>query len=205
LPKAKQDRGKVRRSKIALPRSIDNYDQKSHKKAEIVIRNDHKFNDKKSRILNLDSINLGIVDMLVNDADIKSADIAAKLKVPLSTIQRRRSNLEKNAILKKNYYVDFNRLGLRLAEISVSTKEVVSQSLLDTFFNKHKQNLVSMALRIGNPATNISFRVAYRDSHQLFDLIEEVKQITEFSVVEWSEYISEKRNQTASISELLTS
>ena len=75
-------------------------------------------------MLVLDSINLGIVEMLVNNADIKCADIA---EIPLSTIQRRRrSNLEKNSILKKNYYVDFKRLGLRLAETSVSMKGGIS-------------------------------------------------------------------------------
>lgn len=153
----------------------------------------------------LDRINLGIVEMLVNNGDIKSADIAAKLKVPLSTIQRRRSHLERNAILKKNYYVDLKRLGLRTAEISVATKNGESQNVLNTFFNRHKRNIIDTALRIGNPDTNISFRVAYADSRELFNLLEEIKEMEIVSEVQWSEYIAEKKNQTASISDLLRS
>jgi hypothetical protein len=60
-----------------------------------------------------------------------------------------------------------------------------------------------MALRIGNPDTNVSFRVAYRDSIELFSLLEEIKEMEMVSMVQWSEYITEKRNEKASFSELL--
>ena len=49
----------------------------------------------------LDRINIGIMEELVNNGDIKSSEISEKLKIPLSTIQRRRSNLEKLSVLKK--------------------------------------------------------------------------------------------------------
>ena len=205
MPSVKRERVKKRSSKITLPDSSLQFNEKSEKNPGNLVRNNREVRNKKSLFLVLDSINLGIVEMLVNNADIKSSDIASKLKVPLSTIQRRRSNLEKNSILRKNYDIDLKSLGLRVAEISISTKSGVSQDILDTFFNRHKRNIVNMALRIGNPGTNVSFRVAYRDSHELFDLLEQVKQIEGFTMVEWSEYITEKRNKTASISDLLTS
>jgi DNA-binding Lrp family transcriptional regulator len=205
LPRVKREGVNRRRSKITLPDSSHEFNQESKKRPENVVTNELKFKDKKSGIMVLDNINLGIIEMLINNADIKSADIASKLKVPLSTIQRRRSNLEKNSILKKNYNVDLKRLGLRVAEISVSTKSGVSQNVIENFFNKHRRNIVNTALRIGNPDTNVSFRIVYTDSHELFDLLEEVKQIEGFSKVEWSEYITEKQNPSASIADLLKS
>ncbi len=94
-------------------------------------------------------------------------------------------------------------MGLRVAEISVATKRGLSQNVLDNFYSKHKQNIIDMALRIGNPDTNVSFRVAYRDSIELFSLLEEIKEMEMVSMVQWSEYITEKRNEKASFSELL--
>jgi DNA-binding Lrp family transcriptional regulator len=143
------------------------------------------------------------VEALVNNGDIKSSEIAAKLKIPLSTIQRRRSNLEKNSILKKNYTLDFKKLGLRISEISVATRNGESQNVMNVFYNKHKKNIVNMALRIGNPDTNISFRVAYSDSIELFSLLEEIKEMEMVSMVEWSEYITEKNNKEISFSDLV--
>ena len=151
----------------------------------------------------LDRINLKIVEELITNGDIKSSEIAAKLKIPLSTIQRRRSNLEKNSILKKNYTLDLKKLGLRISEISVATRNGESQNVMNVFYNKHKKNIVNMALRIGNPDTNISFRVAYSDSIELFSLLEEIKEMEMVSMVEWSEYITEKNNKEISFSDLV--
>ena len=180
------------------------YNDKSHKNSDKAAKSEIELRDGKKSSLFLDGINLGIIEALVNNGDVKSSEIAAKLKIPLSTIQRRRSNLEKNSILKKNYTVDLKKLGLRVSEISVATRKGQSQSVMDNFYNKHKQNIVDMALRIGNPDTNISFRVAYRDSSELFNLLEEIKEMEMVSIVQWSEYITEKKNHRASFSDLIS-
>ncbi|WP_458743949.1 AsnC family transcriptional regulator [Candidatus Nitrosocosmicus sp. T] len=73
--------------------------------------------------VHLDNLNLKIIEELLNNGDIKSSEIASKLKIPLSTIQRRRATLEKFDILKKNYSLDVTKLGLRVAEVSISTKK----------------------------------------------------------------------------------
>ncbi|MGE0388732.1 MAG: winged helix-turn-helix transcriptional regulator [Candidatus Nitrosocosmicus sp.] len=186
-----------------IQQSNGDYDEESQINSEGRKRKGQKFEEKKGSPPILDSINLGIVEALVNNGDIKSSEIAAKLKIPLSTIQRRRSNLEKNSILKKNYTLDFKKLGLRISEISVATRNGESQNVMNVFYNKHKKNIVNMALRIGNPDTNISFRVAYSDSIELFSLLEEIKEMEMVSMVEWSEYITEKNNKEISFSDLV--
>jgi hypothetical protein len=104
--------------------SNDNNEKYLVKKVQNLVEKNQTLKAVKSNKMILDSINLGIIEALINNGDIKSSEIAAKLKIPLSTIQRRRSNLEKSFILKKNYTVDLKKMGLRVAEISVATKEV---------------------------------------------------------------------------------
>ena len=186
-----------------IQQSNGDYGEKAQKNSERRKRNGQKFEENKGSTVILDSINLGIVEALVNNGEIKSSEIAAKLKIPLSTIQRRRSNLEKYSILKKNYTLDLKKLGLRISEISVATRNGESQNVMNVFYNKHKKNIVNMALRIGNPDTNISFRVAYSDSIELFSLLEEIKEMEMVSMVQWSEYITEKNNKEISFSDLV--
>jgi len=151
----------------------------------------------------LDRINLKIIEELIGNGDIKSSEISAKLKIPLSTIQRRRSNLEKLSIIKKNYIVDLKKLDLRIAEIMIGTSSGESQNIMTEVYNKHKTSIIDMSLRIGNPDTNVSFRIAYKTSLELFEVLEEIKQMDTVNNVTWSEYISEKRNDKSSFDELL--
>ena len=187
-----------------IHQSNGDHGDKSKKNSDRKRKIEKGLKDDKVSTLTLDTINLGIVEALVNNGDIKSAEIAAKLKIPLSTIQRRRSNLEKNMILKKNYTLDLKKLGLRVSEISVATRKGESQNVMNDFYNKHKKYIVDMALRIGNPDTNISFRVAHTDSNELFRLLEEIKGMDMVSMVQWSEYIMEKKNSTLSLSDLVS-
>ena len=152
----------------------------------------------------LDKINLKIIEELLNNGEIKSSEIASKLKIPLSTIQRRRATLEKFDILKKNYSLDVTKLGLRVAEVSISTKKGSSRKVLDEIYNRHRKYITDMSLRVGNPDTNISFRIVYKNSSRLFNLLEEIKGNLMVDKVDWSEYITEKKNNQSSFSDLLS-
>ncbi len=61
-----------------------------------------------------------------------------------------------------------------------------------------------MSLRVGNPDTNISFRIVYKNSSRLFNLLEEIKGNQMVDKVDWSEYITEKKNNQSSFSDLLS-
>jgi DNA-binding Lrp family transcriptional regulator len=155
-------------------------------------------------LVHLDRINLKIIEELLNNGEIKSSEIASKLKIPLSTIQRRRATLEKFDILKKNYSLDVTKLGLRIAEVSISTKKGSSRKVLDEIYNRHRKYITDMSLRVGNPDTNISFRIVYKNSSRLFNLLEEIKGNLMVDKVDWSEYITEKKNNQSSFSDLLS-
>ena len=155
--------------------------------------------------IHLDNINLKIIEELLNNGDIKSSEIATKLAIPLSTIQRRRSMLEKYSVLEKTYTLDPKKLGLRISEISINTKKGNSHEVMKEIYKSHRRNIVDMSLRIGNPDTNISFRIVYKNSVFLFNLLEEIKENEMVNGVSWSEYISEKKNDQSSFVDLFSS
>ncbi len=155
--------------------------------------------------IHLDNINLKIIEELLNNGDIKSSEIATKLAIPLSTIQRRRSMLEKYCVLEKTYTLDPKKLGLRISEISINTKKGNSHEVMKEIYKSHRRNIVDMSLRIGNPDTNISFRIVYKNSVFLFNLLEEIKENDMVNGVSWSEYISEKKNDQSSFVDLFSS
>ncbi len=161
--------------------------------------------DNNSSSIHLDNINLKIIEELLNNGDIKSSEIASKLAIPLSTIQRRRNILEKFSILEKTYTLDPKKLGLRISEISVNTKKGNSQKVMKEIYKSHRRNIIDMSLRIGNPDTNVSFRIVYKNSVFLFNLLEEIKENEMVNGVSWSEYISEKKNDQSSFVDLFSS
>ena len=162
-------------------------------------------NNERNLISTLDNINLKIIEELLNNGDIKSSEIATKLAIPLSTIQRRRSMLEKYSVLEKTYTLDPKKLGLRISEISINTKKGNSHEVMKEIYKSHRRNIVDMSLRIGNPDTNISFRIVYKNSVFLCNLLEEIKENEMVNGVSWSEYISEKKNDRSSFVDLFSS
>jgi DNA-binding Lrp family transcriptional regulator len=155
--------------------------------------------------IHLDNINLKIIEELLKNGDIKSSEIASNLAIPLSTIQRRRNMLEKLSVLEKTYTLDPKKLGLRISEISINTKKGNSQEIMKEIYKSHRRNIVDMSLRIGNPDTDVSFRVVYRNSVFLFNLLEEIKENEMVNGVSWSEYISEEKNDQSSFVDLFSS
>lgn len=53
-----------------------------------------------------DKINIRILQELLKNHNIKSSEISLRLKVPLSTIQRRRTRIEKSEFLQHKYEID---------------------------------------------------------------------------------------------------
>ena len=171
---------------------------------KIDILSNADFNDPDSSAVHLDKINLKIMEELLNNGDIKSSEIALKLGIPLSTIQRRRSMLEKFSVLKKTYSLDPKKLGLRISEVSISTKKGSSQKVMNEIYKGHRKNIIDMSLRMGNPDTNVSFRIVYKHSVHLFSLLEEIKANPLVDKVSWSEYIIEIKNNPAYFSNLFS-
>lgn len=67
----------------------------------------------------LDSTNIKIISELVKNPTISSLSLANRLDIPLSTLQRRRTRIEKYA-LKKTYTFNYKTFGGRVGDLIVN-------------------------------------------------------------------------------------
>src|SRR5919202_4406339 len=139
--------------------------------------------------LRLDSTDVNIIRELVNNSNVRSADIANKYKIPLPTIQRRRTRLERSSILKHRYDIDVRHFGWRIADILIGVERGDCVQVAKEILEDYKDNVITTSLRIGNPQVNASAKVLYKSSQELFDLIQSFKTIPNVAFVEWYEEV----------------
>ena len=152
----------------------------------------HKMNRKSSNIrphppLTLDSLDIQIIDELLDNADVTSSAIASKYKVPLSTIQRRRAILESTPMLKHEYNLDPFSFGLREVEFWVMVEKGRTDEVAQHIFEKYKNVLIVTAQM--NAISNVGVRAYFDTSEQIYRMIEEVKGMQFVNRVEFAEII----------------
>ena len=153
--------------------------------------------------MDIDQINLRIVEELLNNPDIKSSDLAKKLQIPLSTLQRRRTLLEKSSVLKKIYWVDLQKFKLRTADIFINSEGGQSNTIVEDLKNQNNKNILSVSYKIGGPQTHVSIKVIYKDSVQLFKILENIKTNPLVTDVDWHESVLEEKNKNSSFIDVL--
>ena len=135
----------------------------------------------------LDNINIKIVSELVRETDISSLSLAKKLDIPLSTLQRRRARIEK-AILRKKYTFNYKAFGGRVGDLIVNVDKGKSKEVAQGLLKNYKNNVVSCDTRI-NSMHNVSARIIYKNTEELFHLIENIKTTDYVTRVQWSEMV----------------
>ncbi|MDF0681116.1 MAG: Lrp/AsnC family transcriptional regulator [Candidatus Nitrosocosmicus sp.] len=148
-------------------------------------------------ILNLDKINLKIIDELLSNPDITSSDIAKKIKIPLSTVQRRRTMLERS-VLKKNYQLNILQYGFRYADIFVDVTNGEAKEVGKILIDKFDRNILKASTRI-NSSNNLCLQIVYKESEELHDILEHIKRMPTILKVDWSEMISIVGDNTISL------
>ena len=175
----------------------------------------------------LDKKDYSILNELLADADTTSFTISKKLKMPLSTVQRRRSALERSSIIRKSYELDAKQFGWRTADLLISvekgdsveianrllTENTVNGFIVTSDSNSKKINnnnihrvssdskdgprVIETSLRIGDPVVNVVARIIYRNSSELFHIMQELKKLPNVAHVEWSEIVKVVGRNTA--------
>jgi DNA-binding Lrp family transcriptional regulator len=135
----------------------------------------------------LDSINIEIISELVRLPDISSLDLAKKLDIPLSTLQRRRARIEKS-ILKRDYTFNYKAFGGRVGDLIIAVDKGKSKEVAQSLLKKYKNNIVSCDTRI-NSEHNISAHIIYKNTEELYELIESIKTMDYVYSVHWSEIV----------------
>ena len=135
----------------------------------------------------LDNINIKIVSELVRQPDMSSLALSKKLDIPLSTLQRRRARIEK-VILKKTYTFNYKAFGGRIGDLIVSVDKGKSKEIAQILLKKYKNNILSCDTRI-NSMHNVSAHVVYKNTEELYELIENIKTMDYVDGIQWSEMV----------------
>lgn len=149
-----------------------------------------------------DSIDIQIVSEILRNPDISSSDLSKKLRIPLSTIQRRRARIE-NSLLKKEYSFDFMAFGMRKGDLVIDVDKGRSIEVARFLLQNFKTNILSCTIRI-NSTHNVMAHIVYKDSRDLYNLIESVKSLEYVDNVQWSEVIEEITREENNNFEVIT-
>jgi DNA-binding Lrp family transcriptional regulator len=150
-----------------------------------------------NNLVSLDLIDKDIIKELINDSTAKSSSMSSKLKVPLSTIQRRRARLE-NSVLMKDYQLDSKEFGIRTADLLIGAIKGDSSAIARQLLSKYDKNISSVSLVMGDPRINVGAKVLFRNSEELYNLVQEIKGMNNVNYVEWLEDVKVIGNNNVS-------
>ena len=163
-------------------------------------QNQSKSNKKLNDALAIDSLDIKIIRELLDNPDSSSSNIARKLSVPLSTVQRRQTRLERSLLTRK-YELNTHDLGWRNAEILMlvenGTADRMARELMEKF-----DRVIGTSTRI-NTKSNLAAYIGYRNSDELHELIEKIRAMPSVSNIEWSEIVRESVNKNQRLAHLI--
>lgn len=139
-------------------------------------------------IFALDTLDFSIVNDLLCDPYLSSSDMARKYKRPLSTIQRRRTRLEKS-LLKKDYQLDEKYANWKNGEFFLTVGKGKTEIVASEVFEKYPNNITMVTTTLNNVG-NIIAHSYFKTSREMFSIIEELKKIPSVEEVLYAEHIA---------------
>jgi DNA-binding Lrp family transcriptional regulator len=146
--------------------------------------NDFKF---KGLLTLVDDINLKIIEELIKNPSTSSASLATKLRMPLSSLQRRRTKLEKSLLIKA-YHIDLKASGGKMGDIVVNVDKGKSREVATNIIKNYKSNVMNVSTRI-NSEHNIAAQILYNNTAELHNLLENIRSIPYVTSLQWSEMV----------------
>jgi DNA-binding Lrp family transcriptional regulator len=149
----------------------------------------HDINDVKIKapLPLVDDINLKIIEELVKNPNTSSASLATKLGMPLSSLQRRRTKLEKSLLIK-SYHINLKASGGKMGDAVINVDKGRSREVATNILKKFKSNVMSVSTRI-NSEHNVAAQIIYNDTSELHNLLESIKSIPYVTSLQWSEMV----------------
>jgi DNA-binding Lrp family transcriptional regulator len=130
---------------------------------------------------------------------VSSNELAAKLGIPRTTVQRRRHFVEEN-FLELMYALKLKDLGYSRVDLLIYTGGGNTIKLAETLLGRDE--VVYVATSIGEHTINLRAEVIIKDTSQLLDLLEDVKAMASVKDVVWTEIVrvvGRKKSVPASI------
>jgi DNA-binding Lrp family transcriptional regulator len=131
----------------------------------------------------MDPLDVKIMSLMVSN--LPNKQIASKLKVPLSTIQRRTRKLIEKGMISMRAEVNLQMMGFKKGLIHV----YISNGNIDQIARKicSLDPIESVEIHIGN--SDMIGNAIYNDSKQLLQTISEIKRIDGVEKIVWSEEV----------------
>ena len=141
-------------------------------------------NIRSSRLSEIDKKILKI--LLQPGAKISSVQLERMLRIPRSTIQRRRRHLE-HTYLEHSYVLRLENLGFRRVDLFIYTGGGASGSIATELLKRDE--VVYVGSSIGEHTIDLRAEVIIRDNSELLNLLELVKALPSVRDVVWSEIV----------------
>jgi DNA-binding Lrp family transcriptional regulator len=141
------------------------------------------------KIYNLTDLDRKLLKILLmpNGGLQESKKIATKLRIPFTTIVKRRKRLE-DLYLKLNYSLEIEKFGWRRVDFFIS----VLNGKVNTLAKKLSKidEVTYVAKSIGQHTIDLRVEAIVKDNVRLLDLLEEIKEMDGVGDVVWSEIIN---------------
>jgi Lrp/AsnC family transcriptional regulator for asnA, asnC and gidA len=152
---------------------------------------------KSSPLSKIDSLDRMIMSLMVSG--LANKQIAIRLKVPLSTIQRRTRKLAQKGIVTFKTEVNLEMLGFKRGLIHV----YINDGKIDQIARNIStlDPIESVEIHIGN--SDMIGNAIYSDSKQLLQTISDIKKISGVERIMWSEEVYNIKNNNNKLGNLL--
>jgi DNA-binding Lrp family transcriptional regulator len=169
---------------------------KLKKKNKLASNNSHVPNGN-SRKMGLGSLDVKIIEELLNDAFVSSTDISKKHKAPLSTVQRRRRYLE-NTILTRRYEIDLKKQGFRIGEMTIYPQDGSGKEIVSKIFSKYPNHVHSVTTKIDGGII-LEVLVYFKTTGEIHDMMTDIHSIAGVENVKFSETVEIIRDNKSQI------
>ena len=116
-----------------------------------------------------------------------STYLSKKLGVPQTTIQRRRSRLEKE-FLELSYSLNLEKFGWRRVDLLIYTRNGKTDSVAKQLLQNEEVTYVGKS--IGEHTIDLRVEIIVKDNAELLDILEKVKSMEGVQDTVWSEIVS---------------
>jgi DNA-binding Lrp family transcriptional regulator len=112
--------------------------------------------------------------------------LSEKLGVPQTTIQRRRSRLEKE-FLELSYSLNLEKFGWRRVDLLIYTRNGKTDSVAKKLLENEEVTYVGKS--IGEHTIDLRIEIIIKDNAELLDILEKVKAMNGVQDTVWSEIV----------------
>ena len=133
--------------------------------------------------MNVDKIDSEIIGLLLNGNNNK--EISTKIRIPLSTVQRRVRNLIAKNLVTFNSQINYPKFGFKVGMLHIYLEDWDFERIANKIMEL--DGVTSVEVHIGN--SDLIANVVYRRSIELLELIAKVKSLEKIDKIVWSEMV----------------